>query len=118
MKLLGTMFSVLGIEGNDWHVALHPDHVIYGAHFPGHPITPGVCILSLLVELLEQHHGRPLTLVEVKNLKFISPISPLKAPEITVTFQKVEIEEGRMIARGFISTSEKTCTKFSILLRQ
>lgn len=117
MKLLGAMFSVVGREGNAWHVALHPDHVIYGAHFPGHPVTPGVCILALLVELLEQQQSRALTLDEVKNLKFIAPISPVSDPQITVTFQKLDVEEDRLTTKGLIASNGRICTKFSLLLR-
>lgn len=117
MKLLGIMFSVVDRKGDEWHVALHPDHVIYRAHFPGHPVTPGVCILALLVELLEQQQGRALMLDEVKNLKFIAPISPLNVPIITVTFQKLDVEEGRLATKGLIACDGKTYTKFSILLR-
>jgi 3-hydroxyacyl-[acyl-carrier-protein] dehydratase len=70
-----------------------------------------------LVELLEQQQGRALILDEVKNLKFIAPISPLNVPIITVTFQKLDVEEGRLATKGLIACDGKTYTKFSILLR-
>ena len=32
-------------------IRLLPDNVIYKAHFPEKPITPGVCIVQMAVEL-------------------------------------------------------------------
>ena len=39
-------------DGAVYTLRLNPDHVIYKAHFPGEPITPGVCILQIGQELL------------------------------------------------------------------
>ena len=35
-----------------YEIALNAQHFIYQAHFPGEPITPGVCILQMACELL------------------------------------------------------------------
>ena len=34
-----------------YEIALNAQHFIYQAHFPGEPITPGVCILQMACEL-------------------------------------------------------------------
>jgi len=36
-----------------YDVQLDASHFIYQAHFPGEPITPGVCIIQIAKELLE-----------------------------------------------------------------
>ena len=35
-------------------IKLIPSCVIYQAHFPGEPITPGVCIVQMAKELIEE----------------------------------------------------------------
>src|SRR3712207_7146778 len=73
MKLLNNMFMVEQYDaaGARFTIGLNAEHVIYRAHFPGHAVTPGVCIIQLLMELAEQRLQRPLRLRRVKNLKFI-----------------------------------------------
>ena len=57
MRLNGDFYRIesrledrtLGQSG--FKVILNPDHLIYKAHFPGQPVTPGVCILQIIQEL-------------------------------------------------------------------
>lgn len=82
---------------------LNPEHVIYQAHFPGQPITPGVCIVQMGKELLEdclaQMPNNPwgnlvnLQVVKVKNVKFLSVISPNESLEITCQVGKIVLSE-------------------------
>lgn len=62
---------------------LNREHAIYKAHFPGQPITPGVCVMQMTQDLLVRHYGRPLRLRLAKNIKFLKVISPETTPQIT-----------------------------------
>ena len=42
-------------------VVLNSSHEIYKAHFPGNPITPGVCLLQIALELLNVKFERNLS---------------------------------------------------------
>lgn len=110
MKLLNSMFTVVEVQdANHYRIALHPEHIIYQAHFPGHPITPGVCIVKMLTEL------KGVKLVEIKNLKFVTPLSPVEDPEVSVSFDKVQ-EDGDVVRlRGSIVDGDKVYTKFSLI---
>jgi len=80
MKLKGTFFemvSSLETEGGlEAVVRIVPDNVIFKAHFPGHPITPGAVQVRMATEILEAWSGRKLVLSEVHDLKFVSPLVP------------------------------------------
>ena len=52
------------------------DSIVYQAHFPGKPITPGVCMIGAVVELLSQAAGRTLRLVKVNKTKYLSMMTP------------------------------------------
>jgi 3-hydroxyacyl-[acyl-carrier-protein] dehydratase len=63
-------------------ICLNADDFIYKAHFPGHPITPGVCIVQILHELVERQCGMRLRLRSAKNVKFLSILDPTVHPVV------------------------------------
>jgi 3-hydroxyacyl-[acyl-carrier-protein] dehydratase len=68
----------------DYRIRLHKDHPIFRAHFPGHPITPGVCIIQLCKELAERHTNTRLELIQASNIKFLSVIDPLRSDTVHI----------------------------------
>ena len=120
MKLLGNMFIPTGkptAETAVYALSLRPDvsHVIYQAHFPGSPVTPGVCIIKVIGEIIAEHLEKEIELQEVKNLKFIVPVIPTKDKEVDVLFSQLEIVDDVVRARGPIEKGETIYTKFSTL---
>lgn len=59
-----------------YEIQFDQSHPIYQGHFPARPITPGVCILQVLKELLELHLNNKLQLIKANNVKFIGMIDP------------------------------------------
>ena len=57
MKLINEMFSIVS-KGDRVRIKLHPEHVIYDAHFPGQPITPGVCLVQMIGEILQENMAK------------------------------------------------------------
>ena len=55
MKFLDSLYSVTQSRktegGFEFDISFFPGHFIYKAHFPGEPITPGVCIIQIATEL-------------------------------------------------------------------
>ncbi|PTL33128.1 beta-hydroxyacyl-ACP dehydratase [Prevotella sp. oral taxon 376] len=118
MRLLDEMYQIKREEDRLVSIAFCPEHVIYKAHFPGKPITPGVCIIKILGELLERRTRQSLSLREVKNLKFVNPISPIDDPKVDVIFQDIAQDGPEVRARGTILNSGKIYTKFSLIFRK
>lgn len=73
-----------------YDLTLQSDHFIFQAHFPGEPITPGVCIIQIAKELLEDHLHRSLAVKTVKNVKFLSVVSPLQHPQVRYAFTQIQ----------------------------
>ena len=63
MKLLDSLFSIVSASSEDgrhvYTIRLNPEHFIYKAHFPGEPITPGVCIMQIAIELRSRYPEMP-----------------------------------------------------------
>lgn len=125
MKLNGDLFKVESrMEGlpegqSGFNIILNPDHLIYKAHFPGQPVTPGVCILQMLQELLSVQEGKQLFIKNIKNAKFISMMSPVTDSRVSVLFSSVTPEEGGIKAQGVVARwddIDQLFLKFSIFL--
>ncbi len=71
-------------------ISLLKECPIYRAHFPGQPITPGVCIVQIAQELLGQVVGQTLEISEVKNVKFLHVLSPIDNPVVDIVFTAIE----------------------------
>ena len=81
---------------------LNTSDEIYGAHFPGEPVTPGVCLVQMAGELLEECLGRKLQLKKAVNVKFLSPVSPVDTPSVGFTVSPAPAD-----AEGLIRSSVK-----------
>jgi len=122
MILRDNLFTIVSQEQNEasavFQVRLHPEWPIYKAHFPGHPITPGVCIVQMVQELLQDLVHRDLCLIEAKNVKYVSIVSPEEITELTVTFSKIEEQpEGRLKVQAQVASGETLCTKLSVTFK-
>ena len=118
MELKDRMYRIVSTEEGKVRLELLPDHPIYQAHFPGNPITPGVCIIKIIAELLECRIGRPVVLSKIVNLKFIAPISPVSDPVVDVVFSAIDQQGDDVKAKGCIFIGDRTVTKFSVIYHQ
>lgn len=91
-------------------VKLNGSHEIYKAHFPGNPITPGVCLLQIALELLNDKFDRNLRLIKAKKIKYLKVISPVENPIIEFVI-KYRTENDLIIATINIVHGETVFTK-------
>ena len=103
-------------ERTSYALRLNPGHIIYQAHFPGEPITPGVCILQMGVELLSDALGREVELKEAKSVKFLNILRPDGTPLSADVCIQADNEEG-VKEQIVFSTPENLIAKLSILCR-
>lgn len=81
------------VEKRSFLIELLPNSIIYKAHFPGHPITPGVCIVQIATELLLEFMHKNLVLKTIANAKFLSIINPEEDKEVIFNIKKLTIDE-------------------------
>lgn len=93
MILKNSLYTIADkrMEGSGifYQILLDKNHFIYKAHFPNEPITPGVCIIQIAKELLEDYLHEEYEISYVKNIKFLSVLSPLSTPSVAYVFDKV-----------------------------
>ena len=85
--LQGILYETIAVDAAGATVRLLPESPVYQGHFPGYPITPGVCLVEIALELIAEMAGRAgyddsVQLVGAKNIKFTSPIVPAEGTEL------------------------------------
>jgi 3-hydroxyacyl-[acyl-carrier-protein] dehydratase len=60
------------------------DHAIFTGHFPSTPIVPGVCMIQIVREFLEQAESQKLRISSGENIKFLSIINPKERSTVKV----------------------------------
>ena len=93
----------------------NPEHPIYKAHFPGNPITPGVCIIQAAGELLEHQLHCNIYLKTVKNVKFLSVIIPEKGKKIRYSFSNLVEEENGCKVQVLVNDDSTVYAKISLI---
>lgn len=101
---------------NHIEVVLNAADIIYQSHFPGNPITPGVCIVQMLKELVKRIKAQPYTILEIKNVKFLKVINPLENSRIDFFITDNE-EAGALRVSAEIKHGEETFAKLNLLLK-
>ena len=92
----------------------NPKHLIYQAHFPGNPITPGACLLQTAGEVLQQKLARPLFLKSSKNVKYLNVLVPAEGKEVRFTFSNLAASETECKAQVVIAEEASVYTKMSL----
>ena len=119
--LQGILYELVSVDAAGATIRLLPDSPVYKGHFPGYPITPGVCLVEIALELIaemadqvghderEVGHDRRVRLVGAKNIKFTNPIIPSEATELRFNLGGEGSERTVEILSG-----ETLCAKMSL----
>lgn len=109
MMLEGVLYEVVSREEGSAVVRLLPDSPVYAAHFPGYPITPGVTIVQMALDLMDRR------LSGAKDIKFVEPILPSSAGTL-LRFSWTFPEPDKVDVNVFLE-DETLCSKMNLWLR-
>ncbi|MBM7418460.1 MULTISPECIES: 3-hydroxyacyl-ACP dehydratase [Chryseobacterium] len=95
------------------NISLNKDHDIFKGHFPGNPVTPGVCMMQIVKELTEEFTGKKLFLKSASNVKFMAIINPFETPDLVL---QLDINEGEeeIKVKNTTSFGETIALKMSV----
>lgn len=74
-------------------ILLNEKHDVFKGHFPGNPVTPGVCMMQIIKELTQNITGFSLQLKSSSNVKFMALINPEKTPELKLELEITSLED-------------------------
>lgn len=94
-------------------ISLNKDHDIFKGHFPGNPVTPGVCMMQIVKELTEEFTGSSLFLKTASNVKFMAIINPFETPDLKIQLDITE-NGGDVKVKNTTSFGETIALKMSV----
>lgn len=78
--LLNDFFKYQIVEKSDdkiiANIEFNQNHDIYKGHFPGLPITPGICQVQMVQEILSDSMAQRYRLKSARDIKFLNFINP------------------------------------------
>ena len=95
------------------NISLNKNHDIFKGHFPGNPVTPGVCMMQIVKELAEEFTNRKLFLKSASNVKFMAIINPFETPDLKLQLDITENEE-EIKVKNTTSFGETIALKMSV----
>ena len=96
-------------------IELNAEHDVFKGHFPNNPVTPGVCMLQILKELVEKATETKLYIKECSNVKFMALINPEVHSELKIAIDMNAIDGGFKL-KASAQFEETTALKVSALL--
>ncbi len=118
MNFLDNLFHIEFIEDSEngftTKLRCNPEHLIYQAHFPGNPITPGACLLQTAGELLQRKMGKLLFMKSSKNVKYLNVLVPAADKEVRFVFTGLTESETECKTQVAIADENQVYTKMSL----
>lgn len=87
-------------------ILINKESPVFQGHFPSVPVVPGVCMLQMLKEQLEEKTGRKLQLKKAANIKFLSVINPLQHPLVHMDISFQIASDNSVLAEGSITSGD------------
>lgn len=114
--LQGDFFYISTVETAGFDIkadlVINAAHKIFEGHFPGHPVVPGVCMMQMIKEIMEQVFGKKTNLVTASEMKFLAIIDPQENTNIQAAL-KYNIEEtGKIAVTATLFKEERIYFKF------
>lgn len=100
--------------GASYLIRLNPECLIFKAHFPGKPVTPGVCVVQIGLELIEDLSGKRLRVERLKNAKFLSILTPEDSVEVKYEIRELVEANGELSAKFTVVSAGEVKAKTSM----
>ncbi len=114
--LLNNFFTISDLEITGFDVKaellINAGHKIFEGHFPGQPVVPGVCMMQMVKEIIEDVVQKKTNLVKANEMKFLAIIDPRQNNIISTTLKYTMEENGNMNVVAVFFKDELTHFKF------
>lgn len=91
---------------------IHAGHRIFEGHFPGQPVTPGVCMMQMIQEIAEKAVGCRLQLLTADDMKFLAIIDPVRNNKVEARLKIMAVDEDQLHVVASLFKDELVHFKF------
>ncbi len=120
--LHGDFFNISNINIRGFTVnatlQINAGHAIFGGHFPGQPVVPGVCMMQMIKEITEQVLEKKTNLVKATEMKFLTIINPQENKNIRASLQYALPGDGTIPVSATLFNEGVTYFKFKGIFQQ
>lgn len=110
--LLNSYFTIINRETDgDSHtlsIRLLKEHPVYQGHFPGNPVSPGVCNMQMIKECAEEIVGKSLVFTTLSQYRLMAVVSPYRNENITLSLT-VKNNDGKFDLVASALSGETQC---------
>jgi 3-hydroxyacyl-[acyl-carrier-protein] dehydratase len=114
--LQGDFFTISKLERTDPEIkadlVINANHEIFEGHFPGHPVVPGVCMMQMIKEIMEQVLEKKTNLDSAAEMKFLAIIDPQANTNIQAALTYNIEETGKMVVTATLFKEDRIYFKF------
>ena len=114
--LLNDFFTIndtVTSETEIWaELLINANHKIFEGHFPNQPVVPGVCMMQMIKEILEQVIGKETNLLKALDMKFLAVINPIENNLIHASIKYATDESGTINVVASLFKDELVHFKF------
>jgi 3-hydroxyacyl-[acyl-carrier-protein] dehydratase len=119
--LLNELFTirehVSGSETMSAVISIDPDHRIFGGHFPGMPVMPGVCMLQMIKDVFESARKTRYRITDARSIKFLAVLNPAEQSTVDALIRYTEDPSGGIHLEGSLSSDSVVYFKLIAALR-
>lgn len=121
-SILKDFYTVASIQKNETgiysvQISLNKNHEIFQGHFPGNPVTPGVCMMQIVKDLTEEILQTKLLLKSASNVKFMAIINPEETPDLVLELDISE-NENEIKVKNTTTFGETIALKMSVTYKK
>lgn len=120
--LLNSFYTYTVIEKSDDKISvaikLNAEHQVYKGHFPEMPITPGVCQVQMIKEILSTEFNQVYKIISARDIKFLNMINPNDNDQLNLEVNISYNELGELKINGIMNNGEQKVLKIRALLNK
>lgn len=120
--LQNELYQLISAEGSgenfEVRVRLLPQSVVYAAHFPGMPVTPGACLVQMACELVSEICGSGLDACGASDIRFLHTVLPDETDELMFRLEGAVPADGPATWTVQIFAADVLCARLKLSLHK
>ncbi len=93
--------QIVSEKGLSTVIHINPENEIFKGHFPEKPVVPGVCMIQIVKELLEDTMSKSLLFQKGNQIKFLQLLVPTREENVEVNISWKDAENGFQTVADF-----------------
>lgn len=101
-----------------FEISVNSNHTIFEGHFPNNPIMPGVCMMQITKDIVEDITGSKLFMKKCSNVKFMAIINPEINKELHLKIDVSYTDDGAIRVKNSTKFEETVALKLNAVYQK